>query len=138
MVSLFKMKKFILFFFLSITNICFADGIDCIRVFLNGTLIHNTTTGNVNSNYSIQIGDTLTFDAWTDWSMLDGATLVLKYVNGGNVVNLEQQPNNKYGAQFIFIVREKDLKSNFNVFLNYNDSDFELRYFLNYNCGMIE
>jgi hypothetical protein len=97
-----------------------------------------TDNSNQKISYSISSGDTLVFDAWTDWDMLEKATLTLKSHSWNDEIKLNQIINNEFGAQFIYIVKEADLMIEFDVFLNYNIPKFEPRYFLSIKKGIIQ
>jgi hypothetical protein len=132
------MKVLVVILFVVLSQSVHADGIDRIHVLLNGKPIFMTDNSNQKISYSISSGDTLVFDAWTDWDMLEKATLTLKSHSWNDEIKLNQIINNEFGAQFIYIVKEADLMIEFDVFLNYNIPKFEPRYFLSIKKGIIQ
>lgn len=123
---------------MSLAQTALADGIDRIHVFLNGKIIFMTEDSEFESDYTISVGDTLLFDAWTDWSLLENATLTMSKPYDKGKSTLTQVINNKSSAQFIYIVKEEDFNEEFNIILNYNIDGFEPRYFLSLAKGVIE
>lgn len=121
-----------------ISHLSLADGIDRIQVFLNGQLIHASDSYTNETDYTIAVGDTLLFDAWTDWSALEMATLTLSDPKETTQRVLQQERNRQYGAQFIYIVKEGDLEKMFLVILNYNVLDLKPYSFLSIKNGRIE
>lgn len=132
------MRITIIIFFAFLSQTVFADGVDRIHVYLNGKIIFLTEVSNYKIDYTISTGDTLLFDAWTDWDLLDKATLTLKSLSWDEEIVLLQENNTTYGAQFFYIIKEADLKVDFKVILNYNIPNFEPTHFLSINKGTIE
>ena len=129
------MKAFLLTFCLIISFVSKADGIDRIHVYLNGEVIYQTELRKNASDYTIKAGDTLIFDAWTDWDVLDKSTLTFEGTDGDWELTLIQERNNQYGAQFVYIVLEEDLQKEFDIILNYNIREFAPAFFLSFNKG---
>lgn len=133
-----NMKTILSILFVTFSMLCKADGIDRIHVYLNGELIYMTENYQENREArTIKVGDTLLFDAWTDWDMLDQATLNIQDKLVGINETLNQEINNKYGAQFIYIIKEQDLEGDLDVILNYNIPNFTSSFFLSISKGTL-
>jgi len=132
------MKTMLSILFVTFSLLCKADGIDRIHVFLNGELIYMTDSHQKNQVlHTIKVGDTLLFDAWTDWDMLDRTTLTIRDNLNGINETLTQEINNKYGAQFIYVIKEQELKVDLQIILNYNIQDFNPSLFLIIQKGIL-
>jgi hypothetical protein len=132
------MRTITVFLFAIFSQTVLADGVDRIHVFLNGNRIFMTEKREQKFDYTISAGDTLLFDAWTDWDMLENSTLTLKSQYWSTEIILNQINNNQYGAQFMYIVKEADLKIGIDIILNYNIPKFEATYFLSITNGLID
>jgi hypothetical protein len=104
--------KYCFLFLLLFSGQSRADGLDQITVYVNGKEVFVTTdfVSNPLKLDSLHVGDTLEFLAWTDWSILDKATLLFQTEDGKLIRELHQYPTRTYGARFRFIVDEQFLQ----------------------------
>lgn len=103
-----------------------ADYLDQVDIYVNGTKIWNTNTlsdGKDFSTDSLRAGDTLLFHAYADWNDLLLARLLIHNMNGQKVKEFGRKNTRVYGAQFEWILSEKDFLQEFKISLDYNIKD---------------
>ncbi len=74
----------------------------------------NKTTINFHS------GDTLMFEAWTDWGGLDYAILDIINNVGVKVLTIQKHKDRQYGAKFLYILGKDLNNKKLNFVLNYD------------------
>lgn len=110
----------------------FCDYIDFITVFVNGSKIAATDELKHNENLvidSLNLGDTLSFVAWTDWSELRHAKLEIIDQNGVIFKQLDQSYYKQYGAKFDLIIDKTFFGKRLQLRFVYNEGPVSFWYF---------
>jgi len=101
------MKHLLIVLTLFCSSYGFCDYIDFITVFVNGSKIAATDELKQHEHLvidSLNIGDTLSFIAWTDWSDLTHSKLEIIDQNGLVFKQLDQSYYKRRGAKFELII----------------------------------
>lgn len=114
--------------FIGLATFSKADTLDFVHIYHNGRAVLKTNQTNSNEQITItaSLGDTLVFRAFTDWSLLQDASVTIKDPAGAYSRTITRYPNNLAGAEFILVVDEKLLNQTVQCNLQYtSEGSFE-------------
>ena len=117
------MRSALLILVTIISTYCKADFIDKVDIYVNGKYITSTDqfkNGPYLLSVSLNVGDTVIFHTQAHWDELFDASIEILNSKGEKACHLKRIPNNKYGAQFIFVIKEEYLIEDLDVWLHYN------------------
>ena len=121
--SFMKILYFIIICF--ITRVVYADGLDEVTIYQNGKLIEITNSF-VDKKISVNIGDTLRFEVWTDWGGTLAGELEILTISDSSRVRLKRCYPQKDEAVFILIVTEEMLQKTYEFTYHYKDSPWDI------------
>lgn len=100
------MKQLFFFFLLAFSQFTYADGMDEIRIYVNQKMVATVYEGAFqNLELEISPGDTLKFEAWTDWGGMEQSSIsVFDYLDNEKTGELARIPSRKYEAGFQQII----------------------------------
>lgn len=103
----------------------YADGLDEVKIFKNGKLIEKTTSF-LDQSISVEIGDTLVFEVWTDWGGTMAGELEIFTFSDSSTKRIKREQPQRYEAVFTFVVTQDILYNTYEFTYHYKDSPREM------------
>ena len=119
------MKLFYILFLCLLSQALHADGFDEVKIFKNGKLIEKTTSF-IDQSISVEIGDTLTFEVWTDWGGTMAGELEIFTFSDSSTTRIKREQPKRYEAVFTIIITKNILYNTNEFTYHYKDSPKEI------------
>ena len=119
------MKLFYILFLCLLSQALHADVFDEVKIFKNGKLIE-VTTSFINQSISVEIGDTLTFEVWTDWGGTMAGELEIFTFSDSSTTRIKREQPERYEAVFTIIITKDILYKTYEFTYHYKDSPKEI------------